>query len=349
MTDLEPLHPSEAVDMYLSANPYGHTNGTLSGQKYRLRAFVRWCEETGVSDLSELSGRDLFRYRVWRSEGQGENYESIKKVTLRGQLASLRKFLKFAANVDAVPPELHDKVELPTVSVGDDVSDTTLSPDRIPAILAHLEKYQYASRDHVTVLLLWRTGCRIGGLRALDFRDLDLDAEDPRFDGPAVHFVHRPDTGTPLKNAEQGSRWNRISEHTAAVVRDYIDGVRPATTDEDGREPLLATTHGRASISTIRTALYRVTRPCWRGEECPHDRDPDECEATHTDHASKCPSSRSPHDVRSGRVTDYRSDGVPRRVVQDQLDASEDVLDRHYDRRGEREKAEQRSNHLPDL
>jgi hypothetical protein len=48
-------------------------------------------------------------------------------------------------------------------------------------------------------------------------------------------------------------------------------------------------------------------------------------------------------------VTYYRREDVPRRVVKDRLDASEDLLDRHYDRRTAREQAEQRSDHLPDL
>ncbi|MFC4882356.1 hypothetical protein ACFO9N_16150 [Halostagnicola sp. GCM10023243] len=92
-----------------------------------------------------------------------------------------------------------------------------------------------------------------------------------------------------------------------------------------------------------------ITRPCWRGAECPRDRGPAERDATTYTRASKCPSSRSPHDVRSGRVTACRREDVPRRVVGDRLDASDDVFDRHYDRRNVREKAEQRRDYLSDL
>lgn len=61
------------------------------------------------------------------------------------------------------------------------------------------------------------------------------------------------------------------------------------------------------------------------------------------------PSARSPNDLRSGRVTYYRREDVSRRVVKDRLNASEDILNRHYDRRSDREQAEQRSRRLPDL
>ena len=57
----------------------------------------------------------------------------------------------------------------------------------------------------------------------------------------------------------------------------------------------------------------------------------------------------APHDVRSGRVTAYRREDVPRRVVSDRLDASSSILDEHYDRRSAREKSEQRRDYLPDL
>lgn len=347
--DLQSLRPPDAVEMYLEAKRGDLTEATLQSQKYRLDAFTDWCLEEDIEDLNELSGRDLYADRIWRREGNGDGRDPIKPVTLRGQLATVRSFLRFCGEIEAVPKDLHDKVQLPTVSGDGDVSDSTLSPDRTMEILDYLGRYHYASRDHVIVLLLWRTGCRIGGVRALDLNDLDLEAEHSAVDGPAIHFIHRPETGTPLKNKDKGSRWNRISEYVAKVLRDYINGPRDDVVDEYGRHPLITTNQGRPATTTFRATLYRVTRPCWRGEKCPHDRSVSECEATKLIHASKCPSSRSPHDLRSGRVTYYRRENVPRRVVKDRLNASEDVLDKHYDRRSGRERSEQRSEYLPDL
>lgn len=343
MSDLEPLAPDRAIEMYLDARQDELTETTLDGQKYRLDAFRQFCEEEGIENLNTLSGRDLYAYRVWRREGQGEDREAIEPITLRGQLATLRSLLRFAAEVDAVPEDLRTKVPLPSVSGAAGVSDSTLEPARADTILDYLRKYEYASRNHVTTLLLWHTGARMGGIRALDVDDCELDEDDP-----GVQFVHRPETDTPLKNKENGERWNAISEYVAGVIRDYIDGPRHAVFDEHGRRPLITTRGGRASRSAVRQTLYRATRPCWYGEECPHNRDPEDCEATQNMKASTCPSARSPHDARSGRVTAYRRDDVPRRIVSDRLNASSQILDRHYDRRGEREKAEQRRDYLPD-
>lgn len=341
--NLEPLAPERAAEMYLTARQDELSEATINGQKYRLEAFVQWCDEEGIDNLNDLNGRDLYAYRVWRREGNGEGREGIEPITLRGQLATVRAFLGFAAEVDAVPETLREKVPLPIVSGAGEVSDSTLDPERTEAILEYLNRYKYASRPHVTVLLMWHTGCRAGGLRALDVEDCDLEG-----DSPGIQFAHRPDEDTPLKNNEKGERWNAIGESVARVVRDYIDGPRIEIKDEYGRRPLLTTNRGRVSSSTVRDTLYKVTRPCWRNAGCPHDRDIQECKATNMESASTCPSSRSPHDVRSGRVTAYRREDVPRRVVADRLNASTQILDKHYDRRNEREKSEQRREYLPD-
>ena len=349
MTDLEPLGPREAIDLYLDARRDDTTRNTREGQLYRLRAFATWCDENGIHNLNELDGRDLYAYRIWRREGNYSDHdEELAATTVRGDLATLRSFLRFCGEIEAVPSEFFDRVPLPSVT-GHDVSETTIDPERVEEILDYLGDYEYASRTHIIVLLLWHTGCRMGALRALDVGDLDLDGERPNADGPGIHFVHRPDAGTPLKNKSKSQRWNSISDYVARALQAYVDDRRTPVLDEYGREPLISTAQGRMARTTIRTTLYRVTRPCWRGEGCPHDEDIETCEFQRQARMSKCPSSRSPHDLRSARLTYYRINETDRTVVSDRMDASEDILDKHYDRRSERQKAEQRRSHLPDI
>lgn len=332
---LDSIAPEAAVDLYLDQRRDEVSAETLQSHRYRLEQFVDWCEQEGLTNMNDVSGRDLHAYRVHRRE-EGD----LKPVSLQGQLSTLRVFLGFCASIDAVPEGLRSKVMLPTVSGSEEVSETNLDPSRAEATLDYLNRYLYASREHVITLLLWRTGMRSGAVRALDLDNCELA------DDPAVELVHRPEKDTPLKNAESGERWVALSVHVAQVVEDYIAGPRVDVIDDYGREPLLTTTHGRVSRSTVRDTVYRVTRPCWYGEPCPHNRDPEECEATGFDGASKCPSSRSPHDVRSGAITAHLLDNVPVEIVSDRMDVSQGVLDRHYDRRTKREKMEQRRNHL---
>jgi len=337
---LEPIPPESAVEMHLDRMKEGHAEWTHTTHKSELRPFVEWCrEEGGIDNLNELSGRDLYEYRIWRREGgySKSKVDELAKKTLHSNLSTLRSFLRFCGRIEAVPNDFFEKVPLVKLSRSDEVSDSYLNPARAPDILEYLSRYEYASRDHVVWALIWHSGARLGAVRGLDLRDLELDGNKP-----SIEFVHRPETGTPLKNNEQSVRVNRITRRVAQILQDYVDGPRVDATDEYDRVPFVTTHAGRVAAGTIRKAFYRWTRPCFIGKECPHDKDPDTCEFTAFRKVSGCPSARSPHDARKARVTKYRNDGVPRGVVSDQLNASEDVLDKHYDRASEREKADRR-------
>lgn len=128
--------------------------------------------------------------------------------------------------------------------------------------------------------------------------------------------------------------------------RDWVESQRPAVTDDYGRNPLLATAYGRVSKSTLRDYVYQQTRPCSYSNECPHDLDPDQCEAAGSKSASGCPSSVSPHAIRRGSITNRLNNDLPDNVVSDRANVSQVVIEQHYDRRTEREKMEQRREYL---
>ncbi|QLG27721.1 hypothetical protein HUG10_09220 [Halorarum halophilum] len=48
-------------------------------------------------------------------------------------------------------------------------------------------------------------------------------------------------------------------------------------------------------------------------------------------HASKCPSSRSPHKIRSGSITWQLNCGVPPEIVAERVNASVSTIKSHYD------------------
>jgi integrase len=175
---------------------------------------------------------------------------------------------------------------------------------------------------------------RLGTLRCIDLRDFS-------YDNGHVRVRHRPDTDTPLKNGEAANRMIAVGEHWCDVIQDFIDQHRHPVTDDHGREPLITSSQGRLSKNAVRNAVYRQTRPCVYAE-CPHERDPETCEAMKTNWASKCPSSRSPHGIRRGSITRALREGVPEEIVSDRMNSSKEILEQHYDKRTEREKMEQR-------
>lgn len=330
---LDPIEPAEAVELYFKNREPELSEKTLENQRYRLKAFLEWCEEAEVENMNALTGRDLHRFRTWRSE-------DINRVTLVGVLQTFRKFLEFCAAVDAVPEGMREKVHIPSVDPEEEARDEYLDAERAEAILEYLEKFEYASRDHVVMTLLWHTGIRLGTLRTFDVEDFDPEAQ-------ALLVRHRPDTGTPLKNGYAAERSIAVGRDYCEVLEDYIEHNRDAVRDDHGREPLITSQYGRLSDNAIRESIYQLTRPCMLSE-CPHDRDPDECEAMNYNEASKCPSSRSPHGIRRGAITDFLRESTPPEIVSERMNVSKDVLDQHYDARTEREKMEYRREYIED-
>jgi len=328
---LEPTTPAEAVEWYLDERESDLTQKSLNNHGYRLNQFVDFCDEHDIGNLNALTGRNIHRFRTWRSK-------DIKPVTLRGELQTLRVFLEFCASIEAVEPGMRERVQLPNVEAADESREEHLDSDRAEAILEHLERFAYASRDHVVTAILWHTGIRLGSLRTFDLRDFDPDQK-------CLDLRHRPDTETPLKNKKVAERSIAVSVHYCDVIQDYIDHQRHDVVDDHRRSPLITSSRGRLSDGSIRETIYRVTQPCEIGE-CPHEKDPKVCKYRQHSQRAGCPSSRSPHGIRRGSITDHLREGTPQEVVSDRANVSKEVLDQHYDERTEREKMQIRRDFI---
>jgi site-specific recombinase XerD len=332
---LKSIAPSEAKELYLDSRRSEVSESTLRAHHYRLGHFVRFCEQEGIEDMTDLHGRALHEYRVWRRDEGGLN-----RVTLQTQLSTLRTFLRFCETIDGVRDGLSEKIVLPTLKDGEGERTSVLSNERATEIREYLSTFEYASRDHALLELCWHTGMRIGEVHALDVGDYHSRKQ-------TMEVCHRPQGGTCLKNGRSGERVVALSDGVCDVLDDYLDITRPNVEDDRGRRPLFTSQHGRPSKTTLRAAVYRFTQPCLVGE-CPIGRNPDECSAVgYTD--EKCPENLSPHDTRRGAITHFLSNDVPEKAVSDRMDVSSDVLDKHYDVRSEEQKAEQRRGFLANV
>lgn len=331
---LEPLTPEKAKKMFLAERRGQVAENTVQADDYRLRHFIRWTKDQEVENLNDLDGRKLHEFRLWRKE-DGD----LNKVSLRTQLKSLRVFIRWSESIDAVPEGLHEKVLLPSPSKNEERREEILREGRAEDILNYLRQFEYASRAHTLLELLWHTGLRIGAVHGLDIEDYDGKEE-------RLYLNHRPDTHTPLKNGKKGERIVALSPHVCEVLDDWIAHRRPSGKDEHGREPLFASEEGRLARTTMRETIYSITRPCYYADKCPHDRQIESCDATRYGYRSKCPSSVSPHSIRRGSITHFLSEDVPEKVVSDRMNVSPDILDKHYDKRREEQKVEQRRAYI---
>jgi integrase len=337
MTRLEPIEPADAVELYLTEKESEVSEWTLYSHNSRLGHFLRWCEEEDVDNLNGLSGRDLKRYKLWRRD-DGD----LNNVTLKTQMDTLRVFIRWCESIDAVTPDLSEKVISPDLDHDDNVRSVMLNPEDGERVLEYLQKYEYASLEHVTLAVLWRGSLRRGAAVALDVGDYDPEAR-------RLTVRHRPDTETPIKNKGRGERVIALQESVCELLDDWIADQRPNVTDDHGREPLLATKHGRIHGGTIQRYVYSLTRPCIYAGECPKGRSVESCEAAQSRHeASKCPETVSPHAVRRGSITNYLKNEVPKPVLSDRANVSIKVLDKHYNEMTHEEKAEQRREFFSD-
>lgn len=336
--ELEPIEPKTAVELYLADRETEISRATLNAHRSRLRFFVEWCEDRGLTNLNELTGRQLHQYRIWR-----RNDGDLAPPSEKSQMDTLRVFIRWLGTIDGVDPDLHHKVRSPDFKKGAYAKTDTLDAETAKQLLAYLEKFEYASRDHVVVALLWHTMLRRGGLHALDLEDYDREEQ-------FLSVMHRPETGTQLKNGKSAQRLVGLSDDVALVLNDYIAAHRKDVTDDYGRNPLVTTYNGRIGLSTISKTAYGWSRPCEFGQGCPHGRDIDDCPAAGaSDSATKCPSSVGSHAYRRGGITHYLSSDVPQDAVSNRADVSPDVLENHYDQRSQKDKMEQRRKYLDNL
>lgn len=330
------LSPREALERWLDKLRVDKSDSTVSAYHYRLKHFVEFCESEGITSIGDVNGWDLETYETTR-RAQG-----LKPISLRNEIGTLQNFLGYCADIEQVDESLPDKITPPSVPKGDAVSDVRLAPADAKQLLEYYrttpeDRY---SRAHVLLELLWYTGARSGAIRGADLSDYDADER-------YLTFVNRPDQATRLKKSIDGQRSVALNDEVCEALDGYIEYNRYDVYDDYGREPLLTTVQGRMSRSAIRAYTYLATIPCLHSE-CPHGRDPEQCEFIDYGHASQCPSSRSPHQIRTGSITWHLNCGWDIADVAQKVNASVRTIKEHYDQQSMRDEMEQRRREYVD-
>ncbi|EMA59772.1 tyrosine-type recombinase/integrase [Halorubrum kocurii] len=332
------LSPRQARDRFLEKRSMENSAKTIRSYNNRLTRWVHWCEERGVERVGDLSGWLFDEYeRHLRAE---ENAPA----TVKGKMTAVSQVVQYLATIEAVDEDLPEKVHVPKLTRSQETSDTMLDTEDAKQLLEFYrnDPARFGTPPHAVLEVFWNTGCRLGAVVGLDLADYDPE-------NGYLDFNHRPESGTPLKNNEQGERVVRISEPVVDALDTYIARERSDKRDEYGREPLFAGRQGRVTDTTIRSWTYQGTQPCLY-MECPHGRRRRNCKFTERSHASKCPSSRAPHHIRTGSLTWHCDRGLPIEVISERVDADPDTIKRYYDKADRHRKmAERREEYTADL
>jgi len=334
--DPSTLSVKEVYELFLDAKKLEYTDETLRDYESRLKQFVQWADERDdIETIGDITGWHLEQFRIFR---QGQD---LAPTTVKGQMQCMKIWLEYAADIEAVDEMLPYKVTIPKLDQHEETDDTLLEADAAEALIEYYResRVKYASEEHIALELTWYTGARLGGIRALDLDDYSYDEE-------YLRFRHHPDS-TPLKKKQDGERAVAIPSDVCEVLDAYIQSVRTQKRDDYGRDPLLCARQGRPALSTIQNWVYHATIPC-RHSECPHDKTPATCGWTNRNDASQCPSSRSPHQVRTGSITWQLNKGLSFEEVAERVNSDPDTLRRYYDKASDLERMELRRRQIVD-
>lgn len=329
------LAPADAVEMYLDSR-HDIAPKTKAEHRRRLKKFIAFADET---DLDKVDDLDAITIEQYRQDRLGDAKTSL--ITDKNNLHTFRVFLRYLERLDHVESGLADKVQTPTVPKSEEAREVHLTHEEASAIVDYLAKYKWASTGHIVFHLTYHTGLRRGALHGLDREDWDADER-------VLQVRHRKHT--PLKLGEEGERNLTISDdRLVEAMRDYCRDQRYDVEDKWGRRPFFASRHGRYSYKSLQNIFYRVTRPCYYADECPHNRDIYTCEAASHPGYSKCPSSVSSHPIRRSAIHHHLNENVPKTVCAERMAVSEETLGQHYDARSEEERRKARQSFIDDL
>lgn len=301
-----------------------------------LRTYLE--DEAQIESTEDLTSEDVERYDKWRKYESLSRDEPLADSTLSDDMYLFRELIQYLIEHRMAPVRFEKCVEIPEIDYaeGEGVDEKKLDPEIAKAALEYLRKYEYADIEHVSMELMCHSGPRKAGLIGRDVPDFDYQERVLKYE--------TEDT-TPLKNDESSEREVSLYDDLPEIIKDFLQDQRPPATDEEGREPLLTKGDGRLSPSTLQKIAYKWTRPCKVGLGCPHDRDPEDCEAAQKNNSAyKCPSSRAPHHIRTGYITDQKNRGVSGDGIEQRCDVTPRVQKLHYDHPDDAEERERYEN-----
>lgn len=254
---------------------------TIRNYGHYLRRFNDWFAQAGFSDLKQLDGDTLRKYRVFLARYVDEAGRTLSKKTQSYHIIALRSWFKWLVKRDAevMNPE---KIELPK---SESIPMKFVSADRMQGLLDQpdLGKPQ-GMRDRAILEVLFSTGLRVSELVKLNRDQIDIDRREFGVIGkgrrPRVVFL-----------SDEAAHW------LTAWLDTREDNWRPVFTRFAGKKPDLLD-DGEEMRLTTRSVQRMVDRYSRR---------------------ARLPIKLSPHGIRHSFATDLLSNGAGLRDVQEML------------------------------
>ena len=138
---------------------------TIRNSQQGLEAFIMYLQATGKSDLKEIERRDIEGFVEYEQD------RGLKLSTVKTRLANVKAFLRFMAEKGLIGEEVFPwklKIKLP------EALPRAMEPEDVDRLLAT----SGSERDRAMIVLLLRTGMRIGEL--LNTRMVDVTMREQK-------------------------------------------------------------------------------------------------------------------------------------------------------------------------
>lgn len=137
---------------------------TLELNNTSIRFFLEFLKANGTTCIEAVTRKDIAAFI------EHEQDRGMMPATVRGRLGSVKAFLRYLAEEGVVRHEVLSK----SVSVKvPDALPRAIAPEDVKALLSAIEGLR-STRNRAMILMLLRTGMRIGELLALRVKDIDL-------------------------------------------------------------------------------------------------------------------------------------------------------------------------------
>ncbi len=323
----------EMFRRYCKRRARTHSPATITQYKRTITDFIDFADQIGVVNTNNVSALLADQYIAHLFD----RFES--DATILTYTKNIRAWLKWLYNRGLIEKSTYKLFNKKDLGLSPKARDDTISEDVIQDILNELHQKRRASPMTALLNLIWNTGIRIGGAQSLDVVDFDLESN-------TLHIRHRPESGTRLKNGNQddgsegdGERDVLLHPRVAEILNLYIQATRPNVTDEFGRDPLFATSYGRASTSTLRRWIYKATSCQWTSEQIS-----DACDGTCNPDSDVCTYSYYPHAIRRGAIVSQLRNGLDMDDTVMRFNVSRSIIAKHYDTRSKSQLKEDRAD-----
>jgi integrase/recombinase XerD len=217
---------------------------TVETMSARLRAFILWCDERGLTHPEDVTRAHLERFQAWVFHYRKDDGNPLDFGTQQLHIGAIKLFFKWLAKAGHIPFSPAADLEYP--KKGDRLPKAVLSHAEVEQVMAAADPNTVLGlRDRAVVEVLYSTGVRRMELEGVRLEDLNVSA--------GTLFVRK------AKGDKQ--RVVPLGERALAWVRKYLDDARPKLVADATEPALFLDKDGRAlskrAISALGKKLLR--------------------------------------------------------------------------------------------